>query len=63
MICSGTCDYIGPVGGNFYGSSDGCPHPTNKAVCPFCRGQMGVNSSNVLINAEKGARVISVDRV
>ena len=57
-ICSNTCDYIGPVGGTFYGKNDGCAHPLNNANCPFCGGLLGAHAYNVLTNADKGARVI-----
>jgi hypothetical protein len=36
LLCSNRCDFITPIGGNFYGSSDGCKHPTSFAKCPFC---------------------------
>jgi len=39
--CSKTCDYIGPIGGSFYGTYDGCLHPMNQNTCPLCGGVMG----------------------
>lgn len=50
IICSNTCDFITPVGGNFYGKFEGCPHPTQSTFCPFCKGILGAQAYNVLVN-------------
>jgi hypothetical protein len=36
LLCSEKCDYVAPIGGNFYGIDDGCKHPTSFTTCPFC---------------------------
>jgi hypothetical protein len=50
--CSNTCDYISPIGGNFYGTYDGCAHPRSQSKCAFCGGVIGALGSNGLTNPE-----------
>jgi len=51
--CSGTCDYLAPVGGTFYGGkNDGCQNPYHQQKCPFCGGVIGAHAYNQLTNKE-----------
>ena len=47
-ICSANCDYLTPIGGNFYGGNDGCAHSIDMAKCPYCGGVVGADSYNKL---------------
>lgn len=57
-ICSASCDYLTPIGGNFYGGDDGCAHSINSSKCPYCDGVVGAVSYNKLVREEEGARMI-----
>ena len=35
--CSEKCDFIVPVGGNFYGVNDNCRNPIDIRKCPYCK--------------------------
>ncbi len=50
--CSKNCDYISPVGGNFYGTYDGCANPYHQSKCAFCGNTIGAHAYNVLTNPE-----------
>lgn len=50
--CSKNCDYLSPVGGNFYGTYDGCANPYHQSKCAFCGSVIGAHAYNVLSNPE-----------
>jgi hypothetical protein len=50
--CSKNCDYISPVGGNFYGTYDGCANPYHQSKCAFCNNTIGAHAYNQLTNPE-----------
>jgi len=47
---------MNPIGGNFYGVSDGCMNPTSVANCPYCNKLIGAKKE---FNLLEGNSIIS----
>lgn len=43
---------MSPVGGNFYGTYDGCANPYHQSKCAFCGNVIGAHAYNVLTNPD-----------